>query len=82
MNRNEIFEKLLVVVTPFCKNQDAVASISEDSRLLQDLNINSARLVDIVLSIEDEFNIEVDDASADSIRTMGDAVNVIAAACN
>jgi len=65
VEKTAIFEKVLSLVTPFCKNPE-------------DLKINSARLVDIVLSIEDEFNIAVDDESADSIRTLGDAVELIA----
>ena len=39
--------------------------------------MNSARLVDIILAFEDEFNIAVDDESADKVRTLGDAVTMI-----
>ena len=39
--------------------------------------MNSARLVDIILAFEDEFGIEVDDESADRVRTLGDAVQMI-----
>jgi acyl carrier protein len=77
MERTQTFEKVLHIVKPFCKNEEAVKNVNENSRFLEDLNVNSARLVDIVLAMEDEFNIEVDDESADGIRTMGDAVNLI-----
>lgn len=77
MEQSEIFKKTLSLITPFCKNQDALATINENTRFLEDLKINSARLVDIVLAIEDEFGIAVDDESADQIRTIGDAVSLI-----
>ena len=37
------------------------------------------KLVDIVIDIEDKFNISIDDESADQIRTIGDAIKVIEA---
>ena len=77
MEKSEVFNKVLALVTPFCKNTEALDNVSANSRFLEDLKINSARLVDIVLSIEDEFNIAIDDESADKIRTMGDAVSLI-----
>lgn len=77
MERSDVLAKVVALITPFCKNAEALQNISEKSSFLQDLNVNSARLVDIVLAMEDEFNIEVDDAAADQIYTVGDAVNVI-----
>ncbi len=50
-----------------------------ETSILDDLKINSARLVDIVLDFEDVFDIEVDDDDADSVATVGDGVNLILA---
>ena len=50
-----------------------------ETSILDDLKINSARLVDIVLDFEDVFNIEVDDDDADSVATVGDGVKLIMA---
>ena len=47
---------------------------------MKDLEVNSARLVDIVLEIEDTFDIEVSDDDADQVNTVGDAVKLIVAA--
>jgi len=41
--------------------------------------VNSARLVDVILDFEDEFDIEVDDEDADAVNTVGDAVTLIEA---
>ncbi|MDX2298242.1 MAG: phosphopantetheine-binding protein [Xanthomonadaceae bacterium] len=77
MNEAQITEKVVALITPYVKNLDALKTINKDTSILSDLGVNSARLVDIVLSFEDEFGIEVDDDSADSIATIGDAVALI-----
>jgi acyl carrier protein len=40
--------------------------------------VNSARLVDVVLAFEDEFEIEVADEDVDAVNSVGDAVRLIA----
>ena len=82
MEKNEVFTKVVTIVTPFCKNAEALKQVNSNSRFLEDLNINSARLVDIILSMEDNFGLEVDDATADKMRTVGDAVNFISSKLN
>ncbi|MDP1698318.1 MAG: acyl carrier protein [Xanthomonadaceae bacterium] len=77
MNEAQITEKVVALITPYVKNPEALKTISKDTSILADLGVNSARLVDIVLAFEDEFDIEVSDDAADSIATIGDAVNLI-----
>ena len=77
MTEAEVHAKVVELITPFCKNAEALASVSADTDILQDLQVNSARLVDIVLEFEDQFDIEVEDEAADNIRTVGDAVKLI-----
>ncbi len=79
MNQTEAFEKVIKVITPYTKNTAVLASAKSETRLLEDLGVNSARLVDIVLAFEDEFSIAIDDDTADKIRTVGDAVGMIVA---
>ncbi len=79
MNQTEAFDKVVNIIRPFAKNTAALQSVSKETRLLEDLGVNSARLVDIVLAFEDEFSIAIDDESADKVRTVGDAVGLIAA---
>ena len=78
MDRDKIFERVVELVRPLSKNRTAVENISEDTSILEDLQVNSARLVDLILAFEDEFNIEVDDDAADSVKTIGDAVDMLA----
>lgn len=73
----EIFEKVKEIVKPYVKNQEALDKATGDTTFLEDLSINSARLVDIVIDFEDNFDIEVADEEADKIRSIKDAVSVI-----
>lgn len=79
MNQTEAFDKVIKVITPYTKNTAALASVKPETRLLEDLGVNSARLVDIVLAFEDEFSIAIDDDSADKVLTVGNAVDLIVA---
>ena len=79
MTRDEIFAKVIEIIKPFVKNQEAFESVDENTNILQDLQVNSARLVDIILDFEDAFDIEVEDEDADAVNTVGDAVQLIAA---
>ena len=79
MTRDEIFAKVVEIIRPFVKNQEALESVNDDTNILKDLKVNSARLVDIILDFEDAFDIEVEDEDADAVNTVGDAVELIAA---
>ena len=56
---------------------DALTNVSNETNILDDLKVNSARLVDVVLAFEDEFDIEIADEDADAVDTVGDAVRLI-----
>jgi acyl carrier protein len=77
MEQQEAFTKVVNIIKPFVRNEEALKNASQQTRILEDLGVNSARLVDIVLNFEDEFGIEIDDESADKVRTLGNAVQVI-----
>lgn len=77
MTRDEIFAKVVEIVRPYVKNEEALANVGDDTDILQDLKVNSARLVDVILNFEDEFDIEVEDEDADAVNTVGDAVSLI-----
>ena len=51
--------------------------ITMESTLLEDLGADSIELVDLVMSVEEEYDIEVPDDALDDIRTVGDAVNYL-----
>ena len=79
MSEIDVFQRVVKIIKPFAKNQEALAKVSNETRILDDLKVNSARLVDIILELENEFEIELGDEDADKVRTVGDAVNIITA---
>ena len=77
MSESELLEKVIQILTPYAKNQAALASVGPETSILDDLKVNSARLVDVVLAFEDTFGIAIDDADVDEVNTLGDAVRLI-----
>lgn len=77
MEKTDIMNQVIRLVTPYVKNAVALQQAGPETRILEDLGVNSARLVDIILDFEDTFKIAIDDQSADSVRSLGDAVQVI-----
>jgi acyl carrier protein len=77
MSKEELFEKVVEILTPYAKNQAALGSVSPETNILEELKVNSARLVDVVLAFEDEFNIEIADEDVDAVATVGDCVSLI-----
>ena len=78
MDTQEVFKRIVEILTPFAKNEEALSNVTMETSIQEDLEVNSARLVDIVLEIEDGFDIEISDDAADQVTTVGDAVNLIA----
>jgi acyl carrier protein len=77
MASSEVFEKVVKILTPYVKNQSALEGVGPDTHILDDLKVNSARLVDVVLEFEDAFDIEIADDDVDSVETVGNAVSLI-----
>lgn len=54
-------------------------SITINTNIAEDLGADSLDVVDILMSIEDEFEIEVPDEEIENIRTVGELINYIKA---
>ena len=78
MDQTEVMSKVVAILTPYTKNDDALAHVDATTHILDDLKVNSARLVDVILAFEDEFGIEIADDDVDDVNTVGDAVRLIA----
>ena len=53
------------------------AECTENAFILDDLGADSLDLVELVISLEEAFSIEIPDDDAEKIRTVGDAVQYI-----
>ncbi len=77
MSEVEVMDKVVRILTPYVKNNEALTHVGAETHILDDLKVNSARLVDVVLVFEDEFGIEIADDDVDAVNTVGDAVRLI-----
>jgi acyl carrier protein len=53
------------------------SKIVPSARFTEDLNADSLDLVEMIMSLEEEFGIEIPDEDAEKIVTVGDAINYI-----
>lgn len=77
MDDKKIFEEMVNILKGYTKDAALLDKATLDTHILNDLKVNSARLVDVIIKCEDVFGISIDDEEADKIRTIGDAVRVI-----
>jgi len=77
MDKEEFIKELKIIVTPYTQDADALAHIHEDTDFIKDLRINSANLVDVVLDVEEKFNIEIDNDSMAKMLTVKAAIEII-----
>lgn len=53
------------------------AEVVPSANFVDDLNADSLDLVELIMSLEEEFGIEISDEEAEKIRTVGDAIEYI-----
>ena len=53
------------------------SKVTMESKLEEDLEIDSLGIVEVVMAFEDEFNIVIDDEELTDVRTVGEAVNLL-----
>jgi len=77
MDKKEIAEGLMDIIKPYLPEDVNVTELDETKNLIEDLNINSAHLVDIVLDVEEKFDIMIEDDVIGELQTVGQAVDMI-----
>lgn len=77
MKKEELIASLKKIVKPYIQDEVAFENLSEDTDFINDLKINSANLVDVILDVEDEFNIEIDNESMEKMLSVKAALEII-----
>ena len=77
MTQIEIQDQLFNIVKVYLPQDVDASAIKMDSHLMNDLNINSAHLVDIALDVEDAFDITLDEKDMEAMQTVDDAVRIV-----
>ncbi len=75
MSSDEIFEKVkAIIVEQLQVNEDAV---TQEASFIDDLGADSLDLVELIMALEEEFDIEIPDADAEKVVSVADVVNYI-----
>jgi acyl carrier protein len=77
MKNDDLISKLKTIVKPYIQDEIAFANLTEDTDFIKDLKINSANLVDVILDIEDEFDIEIDNDSMEKMLSVKAAIDIV-----
>ncbi len=70
-----VLEKLSKIIADQLSMEQS--KITNDTSLREDLQADSLDIVEIIMSIEEEFGIQVDDDDALAFKTVGDVVKYI-----
>ena len=75
MDREELLKKVKAIVAD--KLNVSEEQITENASFTQDLGADSLDVFQIIMGIEEEYDIELDNESVEQIQTVGDAVEAI-----
>ncbi len=70
-----MFEKIRAIICEQLELDEE--AVTMDAILLEDLGADSIDLVDLVMTFEDEFDMEISDEALENIKTVGDIVKYI-----
>jgi acyl carrier protein len=76
-DKQKMIDDLKTIVKPYIQDEEAFKILHEDTDFINDLKINSANLIDVILDIEDKYNIELDNESMDKMLNVKAALEVI-----
>ena len=75
MSSEEIFEKIKNIIIE--QLQVSETTVTEEASFIDDLGADSLDLVELIMALEEEFGIEIPDADAEKVVTVGDVVSYI-----
>ncbi|MFV8372060.1 acyl carrier protein [Flavobacterium sp. LB2P74] len=77
MNKEQTIEVLKNIVKPYIQNQEAFDALTENTDFINDLKINSANLVDVILDIEEKYDIVIDNEAMERMVNVKAAMEII-----
>lgn len=77
MENDELIERLKPIVALYAQNKEALEQMTSETDFINDLKINSANLVDVILDVEEEFDIEIDNQSMERMLNVQASIEVI-----
>lgn len=82
MKKEEYIVALKKIIQPYIQDEDAFNQLTEDTEFIKDLKINSANLVDVILDVEDEFDIRIENEEMEQMISVKSAIDIITSKLN
>jgi acyl carrier protein len=77
MENEELINRLKPIVAVYAQNKEALENLNGETDFINDLKINSANLVDVILDVEEEFDIEIDNQSMEKMLNVQASIEII-----
>lgn len=75
MSTEEIFDKVKGIIVEQLNSQEN--AVTMEASFIDDLGADSLDIVELIMALEEEFDMEIPDADAEKIVTVGDVVEYI-----
>jgi acyl carrier protein len=75
MDRNEVGERLRATLVSEL-GLDA-AKLEDEASFDEDLEVDSLGVVELLMALEDEFDVKIPDEEAENIQTVGQAIDMV-----
>lgn len=77
MKKEALITKLKTIVEPYIQDEEAFKNLSEETDFVKDLKINSANLVDVILDVEDAFDIRIENDEMEKMMSVKAAMDIV-----
>ncbi|MDR2733292.1 MAG: acyl carrier protein [Spirochaetota bacterium] len=72
---SEVFDKVKEIIIDHLGVDES--AVKMEASLVDDLKADSLDTVEMIMSLEEEFSIDIEDSEAETLKTVGDAVRFI-----
>ncbi len=77
MEKEALIAKLKTIVEPYIQDEEAFKNLSENTDFVKDLKINSANLVDVILDVEEVFDIRIENVDMEKMLSVKAAMDIV-----
>lgn len=82
MKNKELEKHLSEILEAYVSDQNKLNDLTPETNFITDLEINSAHLVDVILDVEDKFNIRIENEEMEQMTNVGKSLEIIQAKLN
>ena len=76
-DKDQMIKELQAILKPYIQNEEALENLNDETDFINDLKINSANLIDVILDIEEKYDIVLDNESMEKMMNVKDALETI-----